>query len=211
MPWASVSGQADTVLIIASGPSLIRFPFHKLSGKGFTIAVNDAYRFVPWANVWITVDTLAMLRRFPYGFQGETYAAVPADYGQLEAQYDCDRITDIPDGLRCLRRRNAFGLSEDPAEISGINSAFGALNFAYHLNPKRIVLFGIDGLRTGFYFYGRRRGSPKSDEVLRSIPALFASAVDQLKSRNIEVINASLQSAVTCFPKQRFPELLKSL
>lgn len=196
---------------MASGPSLRRCPFGRLRGKGFVIAVNDAWRFVPFANVWLTIDTLAMGRRFPHGFKGETYAAVPADYGQLEARYACDRVTEIPDGLRCLRRRDAFGLSDDPEELSGINSAFGALNFAYHLRPKRIVLFGIDGNCIHYYFYGRRRGSPRADELFKRLPSLFASAVTQLNNRNVEVINASLQSAVTCFRKQRLHELLKNL
>ncbi len=210
MPWARVSGQASTVLIVASGPSLRRFPFGRLAGKGFVIAVNDAWRFVPFANAWVTIDTVRMTQRFPLVFRGEKYAAVPADYGQLEARFACDRIADIPAGLHCLRRRDAFGLSEDPEELSGINSAFGALNFAYHLRPRRIVLFGIDGNGINYYFYGRRRGSPKADELFKQLPDLFASAATQLKNRNIEVINASPQSALTCFPKKRFHELFKN-
>jgi len=209
--WSEVSAHAETVIIVASGPSLIRFPFTRLRDKGFVIAVNDAHKAVPWAHAWVTVDTIKMNTRFPKIFNGQTYAAVPADFGQVDAKFSCDRFPPPP-GLQCLLRVDQDGLDEDPKRLSGINSAFGALNFAYHMRPKRIVLFGVDAKYLNLYFYGlRRQTSQIAEERLRRLPELFASAVPQLTDRGISVINASFASAVRCFPRMRPLEALRVL
>jgi hypothetical protein len=195
-----VSGSAGVVIIVASGPSLRGFPFYRLKGRGYVIAVNAAARVTPFADAWITVDTLRLAERIPHvpPFQGERYVAAPEDYGRPDAKLRCDQAERIPT-VHYLRRINQVELAEDPAVVHGLNSAFGALNFAYHLKPQKIVLFGVDASKLGSYFYGARRALRKQTEVMARMPDVFASAVPQLEAAGIEVINASPDSAVTCF------------
>jgi len=203
--WHTVIEQRDAVLIVASGPSLRGFDFEQLRGKGFTIAINDAVKFAPFADAWFTVDTFQLSRRLPQEFEGTRYVAAPPEFGTSTARCACDR--EVLPGCSYLRRVQYF--SEDPSEICGWNSALGALNFAYHMKAKRIVLFGVDANNLDSYFYGKRRAWAKQDSVMRSLPRLFKACADKFAGR--EVINASPASAVMCFPRTAPGEALKRL
>jgi len=208
--WSSVDDRQETVLIVASGPSLKGFDFDALHNKGYVIAVNGAGRFMPWADLWLTVDTLQLQSRVPRPFAGKLVAAVPADFGTATARCPCDRI--VPNApLHYLKRVNAPGLSEYSCQIRGLNSAYGALNYAYHLRAKRVVLFGVDGNDPGSYFYGMRRAWAKQNATLMHLPQLFESALPQLRARKIEVLNASSKSAVDCFDRVAPQEALRHL
>jgi hypothetical protein len=198
--WARVEGSAETVIIVASGPSLRAFPFYRLRGRGFVIAVNNAARAVPFANAWVTVDTMRLGDRIPARFDGTRYIAAPEEFGSPDARCPCDR--HIPDfDVKYLRRIDQPTLAEDPTVLHGLNSAFGALNFAYHLRPRRIVMFGVDANRFEAYFYGHRQATRKQNRVIQDMPDVFASAVPQLEAAGIEVLNASAASSVRCFPR----------
>lgn len=84
-----------------------------------------------------------------------------------------------------------LGLQENPSLISTGNSAYGALNFAYHLRPDRVALFGIDGIRN----------TRSRSDNLSHLPLLFASTLQQLQRAEIGVINGSLISRIGCFDK----------
>lgn len=92
------------------------------------------------------------------------------------------------------KARAPGGLSEDPGTINTGNSGFGGLGLAYHMRPHKVALLGVDGRK-------ERRvdgGMPRS---LDHLPALFESAVPQLRSAGIEVANGSPDSEVDCFPR----------
>jgi hypothetical protein len=198
--WHTVSGQQDTVLIVASGPSLAGFDFDQLRGKGFIIAVNGAADYVPFADAWITVDTLRLEQRLPP--IEPRYIAAPIWFGQPQALF-CDRKMPAVE-CRYLKRVESF--TEDPRELAGGNSALGALNLAHHLKAKRVVLFGVDGHSFDSYFYGYRRRFAKQDQTLRKLPQMFAAV-----KTDMDVLNASPTSAVDCFPRMTPTEALSRL
>lgn len=178
----------------------MHFRMDLLRGKAFTIAVNAAHLWAKWADVRFSIDTQKLNFRFPTGWRGKTFIGAPADFGQVNAKFGCDRVDPRSD-FQLLKRIDEQGLSESPDEVAGLNSAFGALNFAYHLKPKRIFLFGVDGTHLSRYFYGRRYSNARTDRYMLDLPEIFRSAVPQLALRGIDVINASVSSAVNCFPK----------
>lgn len=105
-------------------------------------------------------------------------------------------------GLEWIRSENAPGLSLDPEVIhEGGNSGYQALNLAYHAGAGRIVLLGYDMQRTGgraHWFGDHPRGlqvSSPFEDWRRRFDALAAD----LARAGVEVINASRETALTCF------------
>jgi hypothetical protein len=218
--WSKVnsSPNVDDVIIVCTGPSLKNFDFNSLRNKGYIIAVNDGAKFVPFANAWFTLDPWGLTTtQVPRNFQGDLFAAVPSDYGTENASNTTHRV--IPRKKVNYLHRIAFhtdertklsdylnwGLNEDPSCINTGNSGFGALNLAYHMNPKRVFLFGIDASK-GYFF-----NEKQSTRSLDHLPPIFKSAVPQLNKRGIEVINASPSSRLDCFTKCTLPVALKML
>lgn len=215
LTFHSVSESHPTVLIVASGPSLRGFDLSRLQGKGFILAVNGAAHHVK-ADAWVTVDTLGLQQRVRrqinsladiFGFP--RYVAIPDDFGRPDARCPCDRCRPP---IECLYLRRVPHFSDNPSELCGLNSALGALNLAKHFQAKRIVLFGVDGRNIGEYFYGRRkRHFAKQDEMLRKLPELFADVKNCEMLKNCEIINASPESAIDCFPRMSPSEALMRL
>lgn len=203
--------QIENIVIVASGPSVkdINLDAVKRMKNRYVIAVNGAGQHVPFANAWFTLD--------PWGlhgpqlpskdFAGRLYAAVPDDYGTPAARSLQHRV--VPTAkityLHRLQAHNytnvssdtayVLGLSEDQSCISTGNSAYGAMNLAYHMRPKNIYLLGVDGT-IGYFYTDKQKNLP-----LTYINTLFNSTLPQLKAADIKVFNVSPASKVTCFEK----------
>lgn len=206
----------DNIIIVGSGKSLIGFNFNKLKGLGTIIAVNGAGNAVPFADIWFTLDPWGLNGpQLPQNFRGRMFAAVAEDYATPQAQSPAHRITPDPriTFLHRLRSHNKpnvssetsykLGLSEDTSCINTGNSGYGALNLAYHYRPKKILLLGIDG-SIGYFYTNNTSNRP-----LTYLPHMFASAEPQLKNAGIELINGSINSAITTYPRFTVDESLK--
>lgn len=200
---SSVTEQHDKIIILASSQEARKFK----PVEGYVvIAVNSAIH-VAGGNVdyWITVDpsesNMHIMRTKPY--PAKYYAAVPWWFGGPHAKLARLKNCAIPDDMNYLNRVEGdlcdkyikYGLCEARSDISTGNSAYGALNLAYHMNPKEIVILGVDGNRI----------APKFDNkhcigTLDHLPTLFESAVQQLTNRGIQVYNANKQTMLRCFP-----------
>jgi len=218
--WSRVNTtlRPDTVIIVCSGPSLMNFNFENLRNKGYIIAVNDAGKYLPYADAWFTLDPWGLTKgQIPKGFTGDLFSAVPEDYGMMDARSGDHKIEADPT-INYLHRipfhscadvkpydMLTWGLNEDPSCINTGNSGFGALNLAYHLRPKRIAFFGLDA--SAGYFYNEK----KTTRSLSHLPSIFRSTLTQLKAANIEVINASPTSNIDCFPRYTLSAAVKKL
>jgi len=98
-------------------------------------------------------------------------------------------------GEKYGRAKAPGGLSDDPTAINTGNSGFGALNLAYHMRPEKIVLLGIDAN------HNLPRVTGGYSRSLDHLPELFGTACPQLKAAGIQVVNGSLISKITCFPR----------
>lgn len=207
----------ETVIIVASGKSLSGFNFNKLRGMGHIIAVNGSGDSVPFGDSWFTLDPWGVGPRgeqLPKKFAGRLYAAVPEDFGTPNAQAVNHRVSANPEVtyLHRLRQHNmvgvssetAFklGLSEDSSCISTGNSGYGALNLAYHLRPKKIILLGIDGT-LGYHYTNQKTNRP-----LTYLPKMFESTMAQMEREGIEVVNGSINSVITCYPRMSIEDAL---
>ena len=205
--FGRVNHYSDRWAIIGTGPSVEGVDLSPLRDHDITVvAVNGAIRFAA-PDLWFTLDpsevNLHIMRSAVPGVH--YYAALAERRGRPHSRLVAH---DVPEGrITYLRRVNGTGpinsqegLAVDPGHISSGNSAYGALNLAWHgimpgLGPSRAILLGVDG--GGQYAHGLRGRTGPMDHV----PNLFRSALPQLHERRLEVWNGSPDSTVDCFPR----------
>lgn len=174
-----------TVVCIASGPSLIAADCELVRGSGCkTIVVNTSFRLAPWANILYAGD--------------RQWWSV---YGQ-EAK---------------ATMRECWTASIDAAERHGIqyreardfeNSGYQAIELAAELGASRIVLLGYDCQHS----FGKRHWHTDHPADLGNAdgahewPDRFAELAERYWE--IEIVNASRQSALTCFRRMGLKEAL---
>lgn len=193
-----ITQRVDRVLIAAPGPSAAQFDFQSIPDNVHIIAVKGAVEFLPRFDSWVTVDvnerTLGMLQNRRAG--ATYYAAVPMDYGSTVARLLNHR--HAIDGIHYLRRgqKGVLTLAMEPDSIATGNSAYGALNIAFHMHAKRVLLVGVDGTMK---HYAHRNDGPRGS--ILHLPNLFPHAQGQLNARGVRVATVGAQSRLQCFPK----------
>lgn len=181
-----------TVVCLGTGPSLTADDVAAVQGKARVIAVNDAYKLAPWADVLYAADAKwwGWHKGVP-GFTGLKFALQP---GALRWP-----------GVQMLRRGSLDGLDLDPHVVrTGFNSGYQAINVAVHLGAAKIVLLGYD--MRGGHFFGKHpdRTGPPFALCLKKFDTLVAP----LASLGITIVNATRDTALTAFPRLPLEEAL---
>jgi hypothetical protein len=114
---------------------------------------------------------------------------------------------------KTLRQAGELGLELDPSGLRhGSNGGFQAINLAYHFGANRIVLLGYDMKVKDFHthWHGGHPGQNAQDfaPVLDMMRPKFQSLVEPLKAAGVEVLNATPDSALDCWPKIQLRTLL---
>lgn len=192
----------------ASGPSLSEeqcaiVARAREEGRCHVIAVNDAWRLLPDADILYACD-LAWWKVY--------IEAVRARFsGELWTQ---NSEASVAYGLNWVRAVKGSGVHEDPDTIytggsSGYQALMLATLFRSFVFPLRVPLIGYDYQRTGgrAHFFGDHppglgQGRPESWRPH------FDLAAPTLKRMGIEVINCSAATALTCFPRMPIDEAL---
>lgn len=190
-----------TWFCLASGPSMCREDAEAVRGRGKVIAIGNTSELAPFADVLYSAD-----------------AAWWRQYGDRHASFAGRRVAlayrRLPEGVEGLRHRNEPGLGLDVIH-TGNNSGYQAINFAYLEGARTIVLLGYDMQHTG----GRRHWHPDHPAPLGNfspgMPELcarkFPPLAADLKARGVRVINASRETALTCFERIPLPDVLQQL
>lgn len=194
-----------TCFILGGGPSLAGVELERLRGRRI-IVINRTFRLAPWAHVlyfcdhkWWAQDGADVLSRF--NSRGLIFSVSNQRH---------DRIHN-------LRNTGRDGLELDPRGLRhGTNSGFQAINLAYHLGVRRIVLLGYDmqvsaaGATHAHGGYGM--GAAQVQHILqRRMLPYFDSLVSPLGAAGVEIINATEGSALECFHRRPLSEVLESL
>lgn len=168
------------------------------------VAVQDACRLMPWADVLYGCDRRWWeLHGGAPDFQGERWASLGTTTNDNEAIAD-------KYGVRLVAGESGNTFSTDPAVIRyGSNSGFQAVNLALLFGARRIVLVGfdmrlVDGRR---HFFGDHPRPLINTPSYQPFVTAFERAARKLPP-HVEILNATPGSALTCFPKVTLNEAL---
>ena len=186
---------------LGGGPSLNPKDVDRLKGRTRVIAINDAFKLCPWADVLYACDMRwwAHHEKDALGFAG------------VKVTLDEAAANRWPT-LKWLRNTGQAGLETDPTGLrTGRNGGYQAINLAFHFGASRILLLGydmrlVDGKRHWFgdHPLGLNAAANYDKIMLPHFPSL-ATALD---GAGVEVINCTPGSALTMWPIKRLDEVL---
>lgn len=196
---------AGRCVVAASGPSLTPNVAALCRGER-VIAVNDAYKLLPFADVLYACDSAWYEHhKGCRDFAGERWTSHSLspknDKRQLAERY----------GLRVIAGEDRPGFSADPAKVHyGNNSGYQAVNLAILFGADPIILVGfdmraIDGKR---HFFGNHEAPLRDGHSFTTWVNNFERAAKML-SGGPRIINATPGSALKCFPMVGLDEALR--
>lgn len=178
----------NTTLIFASGPSLPNLWSADRSIPFPSIAVNDAWKIAPTADILYATDAHWYLHHKGV----PKFEGVKVGYGGPG-----------PAGVIWLQGSGPSGFDERLGWVRhGLNSGYVAVHLAAQLGARRIVMVGFDmrPVNGKAHWFGDH---PK--RVSRAMPferwiTNFGDLAKIMKGRDVEVVNATPGSALKCFP-----------
>lgn len=179
----------ETVVCIASGPSLTKQDVDFVRGKARVIAINTSYQLAPWADcLWACDSRWWQWHQGAKDFKGLKFALTKASAAW---------------GVTVLKNTGTNGLETNPQGLkNGRNGGYQAIGLAVHLGAKRIVLLGYD-MQKGPK--GEQHWHPdhpnKMGPDYRKWLGLFETLVQPLAKRGIEIVNCTRSTQLDCFPK----------
>jgi hypothetical protein len=183
------------VVVAASGPSLTPEVAKAVRGHP-AIAVNDAYRLLPFADVLYACDSSWWLaHKGAMDFKGERWSS----HGVAGRVRHNDKSEVGPRfRLNLIEGRDGEGFSTDPSAIHyGSNSGFQAVNMAILWGATRIILVGFD--MHGTHFFGTHPRGLRNTTNFKNFIRAFDRAATRLPA-GVEILNATPGSALRCFP-----------
>lgn len=194
-PWAiHPDWSGDTVVCIASGPSLTVKAVDYCQGKARVIVINDNYQLAPWADMLYACDHQWWL--WHYG--------VP-DFMGLKVTQDKDAAEEF--GLTWIPSKKGSGLSENPEYIhQGRNSGYQAINIAHLMGASRVLLLGYDmhtveGQSPRWFGHHPNQLVPDYRDYIEHFNTIANQGA-------VEVINCTPGSAIECFEKRKLTDVL---
>lgn len=186
MSWIVPVGEwaGETCHILGGGPSLALVDLSALGGR--IIAINNAYIGAPKADVLYFSD-----RRW--------YEWNRDDLHRYEGPLMVTRsvLKNPSHDVKRMGRNLKAALSRDPREVSGLCGGANALNLAFLFGAKRVFLHGFD-MRQGNWHDLHRTVTAPFHYKERFMP-YFERMAPELEREGVEVINATPNSAMTCF------------
>lgn len=191
----------ETIVCLGTGPSLTQADVDAVRGRARVIAVNQAFKLAPWADVLYSSDQ----RWWPEqkgvpSFGGMKVGIVPRKRLKPSPFAHCADVT-------MLHNTGPLGLELDPAGLRhGKNSGYAAINLAVHLGAARILLLGYNFCRIGraMHFDGKPASGASYDTFARN----FLTMVEPLRQAGVEVINCTRPTRLTCFRQSSLQQAL---
>jgi hypothetical protein len=202
------------VIVAASGPSLDQSQADRARESCLpTIAVNDAYRLLPFAEVLYACDSAWWrVHKGAPDFEGEKWSS----HGTSGRTRHNDKFADAEAyGLNLIKGQDGTGFSLDPDIIHyGSNGGFQAVNMAGHFIGWSgcIVLIGFNlGAVNGqAHFFGKHPKGLRNTANYQNFIEAFERAAKKLPP-GITILNATPNSALKCFPKVNLDDALESI
>jgi hypothetical protein len=195
------------VVCMATGPSLTAADVDYVQHKAPVIAINDAHRLAPWADVLYSSDRTW----WPHHKGVPAYAGPKFGVGSAPGKANPFHI--LPE-ITVLRNTGHLGLELDPTGLrTGSNSGYAAINLAVHFGAARIVLMGYNlGYAAGkAHFFGDHPPNLTQRESLYvGFRQSFEHLVAPLAALGVEVINCTPETGLATFPVRPLRDVLVS-
>lgn len=192
----------STIVILGSGPSLNRVDVDKARTLGRVMAINTSYQMAPWCDLLYACD---------YAWW-DVYAARTASLRCEKWTQDKRAAADF--GLNHIQSQNGRGLDAPPFVINtGHNSGHQAIHLACVLGFQRIALLGFDFQRVGgrSHWHGDHpRPLNNLGNMQAWVDAMNVMAIDLVRA-DIDVINCSPSSVLTCFRRAPIDDVIQEL
>jgi len=181
-----------TVVIVASGPSLTEDDCTTVRSSGLPVFVtNTMFRRFPDADVLVAHDA-----RWWKLYRSEVEKTFRG------RRFRCDAVGIASErNPQTFLRYRSFG-----------NSGTAAIALAALAGARNVVLLGCDCRRTGGQTHSHGDHPPELSNA-RSIERWapkFAKAAAYARGKGCEVVNASRETALTCFPRVPLEDGLRS-
>lgn len=180
-------------MVIASGPSLTAADCEAVRAAGLPAFVtNTTFRVCPWADVLLAHDA-----KWWKVHEAEVKATFK---GRRFRCGSAPRVFGEPVG-RWLLEFRSFG-----------NTGCAAISLAALAGARRVVLLGVDCQRTGgaTHWHGDHPPELSNAKTMDKWPAKFVKVAAYARGKGCEVVNASRETALTCFPRVRLEDELES-
>jgi hypothetical protein len=188
----------QTIVCVASGPTLTAADLDVVRGVAPVVAVNDAIRLAPWADVLYSSDRRWW--RFYEGVHG--FEGLRVGVGWKIG--DASPIPCVP-AVHVLTHTGAEGLELAPTGLrTGGHSGYAAINLAVHLGARRVVLLGYSGGPAGprSHFFGRHPSglAESSAANYANFRRAYLTLCEPLRAIGVDVVNATPGTAIAAFP-----------
>lgn len=193
---------SDTVSVIGGGWSLRELHLEGRSRiPGYKIGVNDA------CTRMVVDEGITMDRLWIEGRWGQLKNMRLPVWVRDSAMRNIGKRPIWLNQFRC--DHETFELSDNHGQLNGPNSGHCAINLAFQRRPRRIILWGFDMNRASdgapywypVYPWAKSSAGNTSSASYGAWAAGFKEIAERCAAAGIEVINASLVSAITEIPK----------
>lgn len=178
---------SDTVIICASGPSLIPEDCHEaMNTRAPVIAVNSTWQMVPSCQVIYASDVR---------WWNNHIMSLP----DKPEKWTCDKYASRTWGLHYF----------EPPYRGSYNSGLRAMMFAASLKVRNIILLGFDcSVRNGTHWHGDHLKTGNPTPLLLNV---WQSDFQQLAEylTGINIFNCSRETELTCFSRYSLSQALQ--
>lgn len=189
-----------TVVVAASGPSLTAEDLEYVRTRvAAVVVVNSTWKLAPWADLLFAIDERWWTHAEPLPGQ---FTGLKVCSDQRVRRSDVKTILALKPERPCFRRDFVY---------RGTNSGFQAVNLAICMGAARVILLGFDMQSMGgqAHHHGdhpRPLNNP-SEQLFDGWIKEFDAAAQDVEP-GVEIINASRETALRCFPRAKLEDVL---
>ena len=215
--------RGETVVCIASGPSVTSTSLVGVSQKARSIAVNDTYLIAPWADICYFADArwhdwhTHGVAKPELGLSAEDVARRFREFAGQKVTIENTGMSVQDPRVFILRNYTQVGQPEGLSAVpnglhTGSNSGYQAINLAVLAGARRVLLVGYDMrfVNGKTHFHGGHPSKHPEDVYLR-YARRFNNIVPAARALGIEIINCTPGSAVKAFPFGDLEEELEKI
>jgi len=186
---------------IGGGPSLTQAQVDYCRGRAKVIAINDAVRLAPWADLLYFCD-----ERWYRWHEAEVKA-----FRGIRATLENGRLESELPGLISFKNAGTSGCSLTPGALAtGRNSGYQAIQVAAQLGVSKLVLIGFDmkAVDGRSHWFGEHPSAGSPDRFEKNFAPLFDQLARPMELLGMRVVNATPGSALRLFPREPLEEAL---